>query len=256
VKNPFFATILCAVILTSAAASQAAEETCKPVAASDVESQWQHYTSLPGEFTKGASGDGYQCLNSPTTLVCRIMTGNDPNIVINTVTRDSKGAIVRGPDGSFAKSEGSTAGDCAQLAMLIAGYRMSMLKAASEAMTSDAERIESRFHVWEAAFVARSAKTLLEISSPDFVQVEGRDPINRDMAIGMPTHSPDYRIESVNIESAQVTVSADAGQLKGVMMVRQNFSGRVYNTRKAVSENWVRKNGQWLLVREELVEMK
>jgi len=163
---------------------------------------------------------------------------------------------VRGPDGSFARSEGSTAGNCAQLAVLVAAYRVSTLKMASEAMTSDAERIESRFHLWEAAFVARDAKTLLEISSPDFVQVEGPDPSNRDVAIGMPTHSPDYRIESVNIESAQVTVSADAGQLKGAMVVRENFSGRIYSTRKSVSETWAKKNGQWLLAREELVEMK
>jgi len=255
-KNRSFATILCAVMLTTAIAAQAAEDVCKPVPASDIESQWQHYSSMPGGFTKGASGDGYQCLNNPTTMVCRIMTGNDPSIVINTITRDSNGVIVRGPDGVFARSEGSTAGDCAQLAVVVAEYRMATLKMVSEAMTSDAERIESRFHLWEAAFVARNAQILLEISSPDFVQIQGSDPTERDIAIGMPTKSPDYRIESVNIENAQVTVSADTGQLKGVMLVRENFSGRVYNTRKSVSETWAKKDGRWLLTREELVQVK
>jgi hypothetical protein len=255
-KNRLLVAIACAVMLTTVGPSHAAEEICKPVAAADIESQWQHYTSTP-EFTKGGSGDNYQCLNSPTMLVCRIMTGNDPNIVSITVTRDGNGAIVRAPDGSFIQSQGSTAGDCAQLAMLAAPYRVSMLKVVSEAMTSDVERIESRFHLWEAAFVARNAKALFELSSPDFVQAEDRDPpMNRDMAIGMPTRSPDYRIENVNIESAQVTVSGDAAQLKGVMIVRQNFSGHVYNTRKSVSETWARKNGLWFITREELVDMK
>lgn len=254
--NRPFAAILCAIMLTTAFAAEAAEEICKPVAASDIESQWQRYASMPGAFTKGAAANGYQCLNSATVLVCRIMTGNDPNIVINTVTRDGNGAIVQDPNGGFARSEGFTAGDCAQLAMLVAAYRVSTLKMVSEAMTSDVARIESRFHLWEAAFVARNAKTLLEISSPDFVQVEGASPVERDIAIGMPVNSPDYRIESVNIESAKATVSANAGQLKGVMMVRENFSGRVFNTRKSVSQAWVRKNGQWLLTREELAQVK
>src|SRR5689334_18005870 len=106
-----FAAIVCAVLLTATAA-QAADGTCKPVPVPEIDKIWKDFVSASAQFTKGASGNGYQCLNSPTILACRIMTGNDPIVIISFLTRDRSGAIVRGQDGAFAHTDGATAGDC------------------------------------------------------------------------------------------------------------------------------------------------
>ncbi len=121
--------------------------------------------------------------------------------------------------------------------------------------TVDSSAVETAFRTWESSFVSRDAATLSRIAAPEFVQVEDGD-VDRATAIGMPTRSPDYRIEEVKIESVSAVTNGDSAQLTGVIVVRENFSGRRYTTRKSVSEVWAKRGGAWLLTREELKELK
>ena len=146
----------------------------------------------------------------------------------------------------------------APLAAFSAAACLAAAAAAAHALPAggDEMKVETAFRAWEAAFVARDAATLNSIAAPGFVQTEGGQELDRATAIGMPTQSPDYRIEDVRIEEVHVAAAADTARLTGVTVVRETFSGRTYTTRKAVTETWTRHGGAWLLSREELKELK
>ncbi len=87
--------------------ARAADANCHPIAASEIDRQWQYYASLSGARDIGG-GDKYQCIDIESTraIVCRTKSPNPahPSIVIRTLIQDSGGISMR--------TEADTAANC------------------------------------------------------------------------------------------------------------------------------------------------
>jgi hypothetical protein len=119
--------------------------------------------------------------------------------------------------------------------------------ATAAANAEDTAAIEAMFRAWNTALVAQDAGTMDAIASEDFTEIQDGDPVNRAMAIGMPTHSPDYRVLKVDIESFDVDVAGDSAQAKAVVSKQESFSGKVYTARETIDTSWARSDGNWQL---------
>jgi hypothetical protein len=71
-------------------------EDCHPITASEIESQWAGYRSLPGAKPKAAD-DWYECITIDRLyqVVCRTKPANPahPSIIIRTLEKESDGSI-------------------------------------------------------------------------------------------------------------------------------------------------------------------
>src|ERR1043166_4586381 len=86
----------------------------------------------------------------------------------------------------------------------------------SQTNQNDAAAIEKQFRSWQDALVSRDRPKLNEIASPQYSEVVDGDTVERDVAIGMPTTSPDYHVEEVQIERFTVNVSGDEAKSESI----------------------------------------
>jgi ketosteroid isomerase-like protein len=124
------------------------------------------------------------------------------------------------------------------------------------AASDDGEAVETDVRAWLQAFVDRDGATLDRLTAAEFVQVQDGEKMERAMALGMPLHSPDYRVEAMQVDRVDVAVSGDTARVSAQIVRRDNFSGRVYNTRTKVAQIWKRKGADWQIVRDEEAELK
>jgi hypothetical protein len=104
------APALCAAIVAASVAADfeaaTAGEACQPVAASEIQRQWEYYRSLKG--ARELVSDKYQCMQIESTaaMVCRTIPGGPahPSIVIRTIIQDDRGVSL--------KMESDTAASC------------------------------------------------------------------------------------------------------------------------------------------------
>ena len=96
------AAIVAIVVFEAAAAGEA----CRPVAAAEIQRQWEYHRSLKG--AREMVSDRYQCMQIESTaaLVCRTIPGHPahPSIVIRTIIQDGGGVSL--------KMESDTAASC------------------------------------------------------------------------------------------------------------------------------------------------
>ena len=101
------APAICAAIVGVAGFEAAtAGEACRPVAAGEIQRQWEYYRSLKG--ARELVSDRYQCMQVESTaaMVCRTIPGQPahPSIVIRTIVQDGRGVSL--------KMESDTAASC------------------------------------------------------------------------------------------------------------------------------------------------
>jgi hypothetical protein len=105
------APAICAVIVAAvgseaATAAATAGEACRPVAAAEIQRQWEYHRSLKG--ARELVSDRYQCMQIESTaaMVCRTIPGHaaHPSIVIRTIIQDGRGVSL--------KMESDTAASC------------------------------------------------------------------------------------------------------------------------------------------------
>jgi hypothetical protein len=101
------APALCVALATAVGFEAAtAGEACRPVAAAEIQRQWEYYRSLKG--AREMVSDRYQCMQIETTaaMVCRTIPGQPahPSIVIRTIVQDGRGISL--------KMESDTAASC------------------------------------------------------------------------------------------------------------------------------------------------
>jgi hypothetical protein len=101
-----------------AASARAADGTCQPIAASEIDRQWEYYKSL-SDAREIASDDKYQCIHveSINAVVCRTTSANPAHssIVIRTVVQDKNGVTLR--------TEADTAAKCGAFLEMMAQFQ-------------------------------------------------------------------------------------------------------------------------------------
>ena len=98
---------ICGAVVAAAGFEAAtAGEACRPVAAAEIQRQWEYHRALKG--AREMISDRYQCMQIESTaaLVCRTIPGHPahPSIVIRTIIQDGRGVSL--------KMESSTAASC------------------------------------------------------------------------------------------------------------------------------------------------
>ena len=98
---------LCAAIVAATGFEAAtAGEACSPVAAAEIQRQWEYHRSLKG--ARELVSDRYQCMQIESTaaMVCRTIPGQPahPSIVVRTIVQDGQGVSL--------KMESATAASC------------------------------------------------------------------------------------------------------------------------------------------------
>jgi hypothetical protein len=101
------APAICGAVVAAAGFEAAsAGEACRPVAAAEIQRQWEYHRSLKG--AREMVSDRYQCMQIESTaaLVCRTIPGHPahPSIVIRTIIQDGGGVSL--------KMESDTAASC------------------------------------------------------------------------------------------------------------------------------------------------
>ncbi len=101
------APAICGAIVAAAGFEAAtAGEACRPVAAAEIQRQWEYHRSLKG--ARELVSDRYQCMQVESTaaMVCRTIPGHPahPSIVIRTIVQDGRGISL--------KTESDTAASC------------------------------------------------------------------------------------------------------------------------------------------------
>lgn len=111
------APALCAAIVAVVGLETAtAGESCRPVAAAEIQRQWEYHRSLKG--ARELISDRYQCMQIESTaaLVCRTIPGHPahPSIVIRTIIQDGGGVSL--------KMESNTAAGCESFSAMMKEY--------------------------------------------------------------------------------------------------------------------------------------
>jgi hypothetical protein len=105
-----FAAIDAVFVASGGFEAAAAGEACRPVAASEIQQQWEYQRSLKG--AREMVSDRYQCMQIESTaaMVCRTIPGHPahPSIVIRTIVQDGRGVSL--------KMESETAASCESFA--------------------------------------------------------------------------------------------------------------------------------------------
>jgi hypothetical protein len=105
------APAICGAVVAASVAAPgfepaAAGEACQPVAAAEIQRQWEYHRSLKG--AREMVSDRYQCMQIESTaaMVCRTIPGQPahPSIVIRTIVQDGRGVSL--------KMESDTAASC------------------------------------------------------------------------------------------------------------------------------------------------
>jgi hypothetical protein len=111
------APALCAAIVVVVGfEAAAAGEACRPVAAAEIQRQWEYHRSLKG--AREMVSDRYQCMQIESTaaLVCRTIPGHPahPSIVVRTIVQDGRGVSL--------KMESDTAASCESFLAMMKEY--------------------------------------------------------------------------------------------------------------------------------------
>lgn len=131
------------------------------------------------------------------------------------------------------------------------------LPAAAAEAASDQAAVEANVRAWFAAFPARDAPTLDRLTAAAFTQNMGDgEKTERWMALGMPINSPDYFIAEVEVLSLSVAVDGDTARVTGLIRRKESFSGRVYDTRYDIAQDWRREESGWRIFADREVEKK
>jgi hypothetical protein len=100
------AAIVAAYVAAAGLEAATAAEACHPVAAAEIQRQWEYHRSLKG--AREMVSDRYQCMQIESTaaMVCRTIPGQPahPSIVIRTIVQDGGGVSL--------KMESDTAASC------------------------------------------------------------------------------------------------------------------------------------------------
>ena len=110
--------LLAAVIAACAVGPSHAQQTCNPIAPSDILRHWERYTATRGANVF-ASTDLYECANIVAgKTVCRTKPGHPahPSILIRTLKKESDGSI-------YLTTEGDTASTCKAFFQMIEDFR-------------------------------------------------------------------------------------------------------------------------------------
>ena len=101
------APAICGALIAAAGLEAAsAGEACSPVAAAEIQRQWEYHRALKG--ARELVSDRYQCMQIESTaaMVCRTIPGHPahPSIVVRTIVQDGNGVSL--------KMESDTAATC------------------------------------------------------------------------------------------------------------------------------------------------
>ena len=124
------APAICAAIVAVVSLEAAtAGEACRPVAAAEIQRQWEYHRSLKG--AREMVSDRYQCMQIESTaaLVCRTIPGHPahPSIVIRTIIQDGRGVSL--------KMESDTAASCESFLVMMKEYEALNEKVREEIQT-------------------------------------------------------------------------------------------------------------------------
>lgn len=107
---------ICAAIIAAGSFEATAGEACRPVAAAEIQRQWEYHRSLKG--AREMISDRYQCMQIESTaaLVCRTIPGHPahPSIVVRTIVQDGRGVSL--------KMESDTAASCEAFSAMMKEY--------------------------------------------------------------------------------------------------------------------------------------
>ncbi len=124
------------------------------------------------------------------------------------------------------------------------------------ASTSAESEVEALARAWFAAFVARDGRTLDRLTAADFVMTQDGEKVERMIALGMPVNSPDYFVRAIEVEGLAVRVDGDKARVTGVIRRKDDFGGRVFDTRVDVEQTWRREASGWRIVTDRETQKK